>query len=99
MSKKISYTEACRNFDKLCDDVILTREAIEVVREGSESISMISTSELESLIETVYLFQSHENATRLLEALERAKTGTNSPRTVDSLRQEFGLVEEEKASA
>ncbi|MCY7323932.1 MAG: addiction module antitoxin [Phormidesmis sp. CAN_BIN36] len=40
------------------------------------------------------MFQSHENATRLLEALERAEAGKNLPRTVESLRQEFGLAEE-----
>jgi antitoxin YefM len=99
MSKQIAYTEACKHFAKLYDQVLATQEPIEIVREGAESISVIPTAELESLLETVYLFQSHENATRLLDALQRAKAGTNLPRTVESIRQEFGLVEEEKASA
>lgn len=98
MAKKISYREACQNLEQLCNDAIASGTAIEIVRDGAESVSIISTAELESLIETVYLFQSHTNAARLLDALERAKAGTNSPRTVDSLRQEFGLAEE-KASA
>ncbi|MGG6266128.1 type II toxin-antitoxin system Phd/YefM family antitoxin [Leptolyngbya sp. AN03gr2] len=99
MAKQISYREASENFAQLCEEAIATQEPIEITREGAESVSIISTSELESLIETVYLFSSHSNATRLLDALERAKLGNNQPRTVDELRQEFGLVEEEKLSA
>lgn len=99
MAKQISYREATENFEQLCEAAIATGEAIEITREGAGSVSIISTSELESLIETVYLSNSHTNATRLLDALERAKSGNNQPRTVDELRQEFGLVEEEKLSA
>jgi antitoxin YefM len=45
-------------------------------------------------METVYLFQSPENAARLFAAIERAKARTFKPRTIDDLRQEFGLGEE-----
>ena len=40
------------------------------------------------------LFQSHENAIRLLDALQRAKKRTNKPQTIDDLRKNFGLTEE-----
>lgn len=80
-------------------EVIYNRQHIIITYEGQESLSVIPTAELESLRETAYLFQSHENAKRLLDALERAKARTNQPRTVEDLRQEFGLGEEEKASA
>lgn len=91
---QITYTEACSNFEKIYEEAILTRQAIVVTREGSESVSVIPTTELDSLMETVYLFQSPENATRFFAAIERAKVGTFKPRTVDDLRQEFGLGEE-----
>ncbi|MBC7972756.1 MAG: type II toxin-antitoxin system Phd/YefM family antitoxin [Verrucomicrobia bacterium] len=94
MPKQISYAEACDNFEQVYEAALSGQEPIEIVREGSESLSIIPTAALESLMETVYLFQSHENAARLLEALERAKAGQNLPRTVESLRQEFGLAEE-----
>jgi antitoxin YefM len=81
-------------------EAISSRQPIVINYEGQESIAIIPTAELESLMETVYLFQSHETAKRLLDALERAKARTNKPRTVEDLRQEFGLGEkEEKASA
>ncbi|KAM3115968.1 type II toxin-antitoxin system Phd/YefM family antitoxin [Phormidesmis sp. 146-33] len=65
MGKKISYIEASQNLEQLCEAAIATGEAIEITRQGAESVSLISTAELESLLETVYLFQSHENAARL----------------------------------
>jgi antitoxin YefM len=94
MLSQITYTEACSNFDKIYEEAISRRKPIVVTREGSESVSVIPTEELDSLMETVYLFQSPENATRLLAAIERAKARTFKPQTIDDLRQEFGLGEE-----
>ncbi len=99
MPTQVSYTEAQQHFDELCNVTISTGQPIEITRDGAESVSLISTAELQRLLETVYLFQSHQNASRLLDALNRTNTGENPPRTIESLRQEFGLVEEEKASA
>ncbi len=53
MPSRITYTEACSNFDKIYEEAISTRNAIVVSREGSESVSLIPTAELDSLMETV----------------------------------------------
>jgi tetratricopeptide (TPR) repeat protein len=45
------------------------------------------------------LFQSPENATRLLAAIERAKARTFKPRTIDDPGQEFGLSEKDYKAA
>ncbi len=95
MTSQKTYTEACDNFDKIYDEAISNRKPIVVTREGAESVSVIPTAELNSIMETAYLFESPENATRLLAAIERAKARTFKPRTVDDLRQEFGLGKEE----
>jgi antitoxin YefM len=94
LPSQITYTDACSNFDKIYEEAISTGKPIVVTREGSESVSVIPTAELNSLMETVYLFESPENAARLLAAIERAKSRTFKPQTVDDLRQEFGLGEE-----
>jgi len=91
MTSQRTYIEACRNFDEIYNEAIDRGEPIVITREGAESVSVIATAELESIMETVYLFESHENAVRLLEALQRAKAKTNQPRTIEDLRQEFGL--------
>lgn len=95
MQNHKTYTEACNNFDKVYDEVISSREPIAITREGCESVSVIPTAELNSIMETVYLFQSQENAVRLLDALQRSKARTNKPKTLDHLRKEFGLYEQE----
>jgi len=41
--------------------------------------------------ETAHLLRSPRNAARLLAALERSKTGTVKPQTVEQLKRELGL--------
>ncbi len=50
-----------------------------------------AAAELASLQETAYLLRSPQNATRLLEALNRAVRRTQKPETVEALRRELGL--------
>ncbi|MEG3844152.1 type II toxin-antitoxin system Phd/YefM family antitoxin [Microcoleus sp. herbarium14] len=94
MLSQITYNQASKNFEQIYDEVISTREPVVVSREGYESVSVIPTDELNRMIETIYLFQSQENAIRLLDALQRAKKRTNKPQTLDELRKNFGLIEE-----
>ncbi len=79
------------DFEQIYQKVISERKPIKISINDGESVSVILTSELNSLLETVYLFQSPENAKRLLESLERVKNQTNQPETLDNLRQQFGL--------
>lgn len=95
MPSQTTYTEASANFGKIYDEVISSREAIVVTRQGSESVSVIPTAELSSLIETAYLFQSPENAARLLTAIQRAKERTVKPQNLNDIRQELGIGEQE----
>ncbi len=60
MDSKINYTEALSHFEQICDEVISTRQPKEIERKDGESVSLIPTTELDSLRETVYLFSSYE---------------------------------------
>ncbi|MBD2772813.1 type II toxin-antitoxin system Phd/YefM family antitoxin [Iningainema tapete] len=95
MTSQKTYVEACNDFDKIYNEAIKSREPVVVSREGGESVSVIPTSELNNIIETAYLFQSPENAARLLDALQRVKAKTNEPQTIEELRKEFNLYEED----
>jgi antitoxin YefM len=55
MTSQKTYTEACDNFDKIYDEAISNRKPIVVTREGAESVSVIPTAELNSIMETAYL--------------------------------------------
>ncbi len=79
MTSQKTYTEACDNFDKIYDEAISKRKPIVVTREGAESVSVIPTAELNSIMETAYLFESPENAARLIAAIERAKARIFKP--------------------
>ena len=52
---------------------------------------MIAEEELSSLLESVYLLRSPENARRLHRAIEWSESEAAQPQTVDELRQELAI--------
>lgn len=88
---KTTYTQARANFAGLCDEVTKNREIVIIGRRNGESVSMIATDELESLMETAHLMRSPRNAQRLLAALGRALRGEGEATPLEELRAEVGL--------
>lgn len=95
MLTTVSFTEAQANLNQLCNRVVESGEAITITRSDGKNVAIVSEAELKSLLETLYLFRSPANATRLLTALERAKAGTIQPQRIDDLCKQFGLDENE----
>lgn len=95
MSTEITYTEAEANLENLCDRAVETGEVIVITRPNGKNAVLISEAELESLLETLYLLRSPANATRLLTALNRAKSRVIQPQTLDEICKKFGLDEED----
>ena len=91
---RASYTQAREHFADLWDRAVQDREIVRVSRRGSSDIAIIAADELDSLLETAYLFRSPRNAARLTAALERALARTEKPMSMSELRQELGLAEE-----
>ena len=48
------------------------------------------------LVETVYLLREPANARRLFDAIEESKTGQIQPQSLDELKQELGIEQEEE---
>ena len=69
---KKSFSEVYSNFLEILDQVSHTKTVCLVKRNENEDVAMIAKSELNSLLETLYLLKSPENAKRLLSALNRA---------------------------
>ena len=69
---KKSFSEVNSNFLEILDQVSHTKTVCLIRRNENEDVAMIAQSELDSLLETVYLLKSPENAKRLLSALDRA---------------------------
>lgn len=91
LSRDISYSEAEANLDQLLDQVYDESNVIVIKRENNKNIALISESELSSLLECVYLLRSPENAKRLFQSLEWAKSSETVSQTLEDLKKELKL--------
>jgi antitoxin YefM len=89
--KQISQVDAQANFEQLCGQVIASGEAIVIQRSQPGNVVLIAEKDLTSLLETLYLFRSPANASRLLQAMKQAKAGTTPPQSIEDLAQKLGL--------
>jgi len=91
MTIHTTYTSARSNLAKLFDEVTYNQETVIINRRGKEDVALISASELESLFETAHLLRSPRNASRLLKALNRALSDSESAIGIDELKNEVGF--------
>lgn len=94
MATETTYSHARANFAALCDEAVSSTEPVIIHRRGAQDVALISAAELRSLQETAHLLRSPKNAERLLAALTRARGGSGSSQSPESIREEFGLVKE-----
>lgn len=95
MAIERTYTQARANFKELMDHVTANRDAVIIRRRKGGDVALIAADELSSLLETLHVFRSPRNALRLLESLEQARRGKGKRQTVQQLREEFGLDDDE----
>ncbi|MCS6939140.1 MAG: type II toxin-antitoxin system Phd/YefM family antitoxin [Roseiflexaceae bacterium] len=95
MPVQTTYTQARARLAALLDEVVNNRDIVIIQRRGGEDVALIAADELQSLLETVHLLRSPANAERLLAALARARQRSGTPQSVDDLRREVGLAENE----
>ncbi|OPL14244.1 MAG: prevent-host-death protein [delta proteobacterium ML8_D] len=91
MAIHTTYTNARANLANLFDEVTYNQETVIINRRGKEDVALISATELESLFETAHLLRSPKNAERLLKALNRALSNSESTMEVDELKKEVGI--------
>jgi antitoxin YefM len=91
MVTETTYSNARQSFRALWDEAISTREPIFITRRGAENVALISADELNSIMETIHLFRSPENARRLLTALNRASEDSAKPSSLEELKRELGV--------
>jgi antitoxin YefM len=91
-----SPTEARNGLFKILEQVADNHQVFIINRRNGENVALIAESDLTSLIETVYLLRSPANARRLLEALEESRSGKIKPQTIEELKQELAIEQEEE---
>jgi antitoxin YefM len=76
---EITYSDACAHLAALLDQVVSDRQILIIKREGEQNVALIAEDDLSSLLETVYLLRSPENARRLFDAIERSRQRDQEP--------------------
>ena len=89
MPSETTYSSLRENLATVLDQVVDQQDTVIVRRRGARDVALIPASELAGLMETAHLLRSPRNASRLMSALRRAKTGKLKPGTAASLRKEM----------
>ncbi|AOY82579.1 type II toxin-antitoxin system Phd/YefM family antitoxin [Moorena producens JHB] len=91
LSRETTYSQARANLASLLDQVYDQREIIVIKRGNQKNVALIAEDELSSILETIYLLRSLENAKRLFRALEWAESEEATPQRLEELKQELGI--------
>ena len=91
LSKETSYSQARANLASILDEVVDNEQIFIIKRRNGKNVALIAEDELSSLLESVYLLRSPENAHRLHRALLWSESGDASSQSLDELKQELGL--------
>jgi antitoxin YefM len=94
--QETSPTAARQDFFQMLDRIAKEREICIINRPDGENIALIPESDLNSLIETVYLFRSPANARRLLDALDEVKSGKIVAQSIEDLQRELDVSSKEE---
>jgi antitoxin YefM len=87
----IALAEANVRLGELCEKVIEDRDMILIHQPNGQDVALIAFEELNGLLETAHLLRSSKNADRLLNALQRARSGVEKTQSIDQLRKELGI--------
>ncbi len=88
-----SYTDLRSRLAEYMDRAVEDSEIIVVHRKKVPAVALLAHTELENLLETLYLLRSPNNRSRLLSAYQRSEEGTVAPSSFDDLLKEVGFVE------
>lgn len=71
----INYSEARENFKSVLDRVSDDCDSTLITRRDREDVVLLSKSHYDSIVETLYLMRSPNNAQHLMNAVARDKAG------------------------
>lgn len=91
LSKETSYSNARANLASILDEVVDQQQIFVVKRRNGKNVALIAEDELSSLLESVYLLRSPENARRLHCAMEWSESEAAQPQTLEELKQELSV--------
>ncbi|MBC2262513.1 type II toxin-antitoxin system Phd/YefM family antitoxin [Listeria sp. FSL L7-0091] len=78
-----TYSNARKNFKSLIKQVNEDNDAVTITTKENKNAVLISESEYNKYMETIYLLQNPANAKRLNESMEQLETGKLKVITLD----------------
>jgi antitoxin YefM len=91
LTENIIYSENKEITVTLLDEVCDRSEIVVIKRPNQKNVALISETELSSLLESIYILRSPENARRFFRALEWTEKEEGIPQTITELKQELGI--------
>ncbi len=91
LTRKTTYSQRITNLESILEEVVERGEIIVIERKDGKNVALIAEEELSSLLESVYLLRSPENAKRLFRALEWSESEVEESQTVEELKEELGI--------
>ena len=91
-----SPTDVKKSLFQILDKVAEEHRVFLINRPQGENVALIAESDLRSLVETVYLLRSPTNSHYLFAAIEESVTGKIKPQSLEELKQELGIEQEEE---
>ncbi len=92
-----SYTQARDNFASLLDRIESENSIAIIQRRGHKDMAILAADELESILETIHLLRSPNNARRLLNAIDRSQKrehASPTPESIEELCEDLGIERE-----
>jgi antitoxin YefM len=78
----VSYSQFRQRLAKYMDEVWESRAPLRVTRQNAKPVVVLSEAEYESMVETLHLLKSPENAKRLLRSIRSADAGKLAERDI-----------------
>ncbi|NEO43117.1 MAG: prevent-host-death protein [Moorea sp. SIO4A3] len=91
LSRETTYSQARANLASILDQVYDQREIMVIKRGNQKNVALIGEDELSSILETIYLLRSPENAKRLFRALKWAESEEATAQRLEELKEELGI--------
>lgn len=95
LSKSHSASHVRQNFFKVLDEVTQDRNVVLIERRDAPDVAIISADELTSMVESLYLLRSPQNAQRLFDGLAWSQTQDQHPPGAEAAEQAITQLREE----
>ena len=98
-TNSVTYTSARNGLASLLDEVAKNSSVVIINRKNKPDVALIAKDELNSLLETIYLLRSPENAKELFKAIDESKQMDDSiveAQSIKDLCEDLGIIRGEE---